>query len=277
MLRFIFSTGSLFTYGIDRCFALARNAGFEGIEMMVDARWDTRQAPYLNQLIDRYNLPIVAVHVPFETRSVPGWPGDLPRRVRETVTLGEAVGAEIVVHHLPATVPVQWALVLLGRHRFPPPLRNPYAEWLADGYAALQASTRLALCIENLPAVAVGPLRLNPGYWNTVEAITRFSNLTMDTTHLGTWGLDPVKVYDRLSPRVRHIHLSNFDGKEHRRPEAGRLRLDLLLRHLTDVGYRGAVSVELAPEALSAGQPDDVVEGLLAQSLVFCRQAAGRR
>ena len=35
-MQFIFSTGSLYTYNTDRCFAFAAAAGFDGIELMVD-------------------------------------------------------------------------------------------------------------------------------------------------------------------------------------------------------------------------------------------------
>jgi sugar phosphate isomerase/epimerase len=73
---------------------------------------------------------------------------------------------------------------------------------------------------------------------------------------------------------VRHIHLSNFDGREHRRPEDGELRLDLLLGQLAADGYRGAVSLELAPDALGAGAADERVLALLANSLGRCRQWA---
>lgn len=32
---------------------------------------------------------------------------------------------------------------------------------------------------------------------------------------LGTWGLDPVAAYEWLQGRVVHVHLSNFNEKEH--------------------------------------------------------------
>jgi hypothetical protein len=44
------STGSLYTYGLDRVFGLAQKAGFDGIEVLVDGRWDTRQADYLDNV-----------------------------------------------------------------------------------------------------------------------------------------------------------------------------------------------------------------------------------
>jgi sugar phosphate isomerase/epimerase len=95
----------------------------------------------------------------------------------------------------------------------------------------------------------------------------------MDTTHLGTWGWQPVAAYPRFGGRVRHVHLSNFDGKEHRRPEQGHLRLDELLVCLAAEGFAGTISLELHPEALDAGRPDAQVIARMADSLAYCRAA----
>lgn len=35
--------------------------------------------------------------------------------------------------------------------------------------------------------------------------------------HIGTWGLDLLGVYERLKGRTVYVHLSDFDGEEHRR------------------------------------------------------------
>src|SRR5690606_28874554 len=96
--------------------------------------------------------------------------------------------------------------------------------------------------------------------------------LTLDTTHLGTWGLDPADVYLRLGNRVRHVHLSNFDGREHRRPETGKLRLDRLLALMASAGYTGAISLELHTDALDAGGQDSRIIEHLKNSLRHCRE-----
>ena len=155
-----------------------------------------------------------------------------------------------------------------------------YATWLSEGYAALQTSTDVLLCIENLPAVRFLGRRVNPARWNahsraTLDDITRFPHLTLDTTHLGTWGLDPLEAYDRWGQRVKHVHLSNFDGSEHRRPEDGSLRLGALLSRMAADGYSYSISLELQPDALEAGAPDSRIVDLLRGSLYFCRKAVG--
>ncbi len=44
------STGSLYTYGTARVFELAAEAGYDGIEILTDHRWDSRQPAYLRRL-----------------------------------------------------------------------------------------------------------------------------------------------------------------------------------------------------------------------------------
>jgi sugar phosphate isomerase/epimerase len=275
-MQFIFSTGSLYTYSISRCFEFAAQAGFDGIELMVDYRWDTRQADYLQRLIAQYRQPVLAVHSPFAFH-VPGWPVDEPGRIQESVKLAEAIGAKVVVHHLPPRL--GWTWVQIGHRRIPLPwvsrrLTRTYRAWLLHTYHTYQAGTNVLLCIENMPTRRWLGRRWNGHEWNTVAEIVRFSALTMDTTHLGTWGLDPIDVYPQLQGKVRHIHLSNFNGREHRLPEDGLLSLDRLLAHLAATGYENAISLELHPDALAAGCPDGRVVELLHTSLNHCRSWA---
>lgn len=272
-MHYIFSTGSLYTYGMERCFALAAAAGFDGVELMVDQRWDTRQPDYLCDLVQRHGLPVRAVHSPFFR--VPGWPVDPPGLIAKSVQLAEALGAAVVIHHLPVRLGYLF-LQAQGRRVGIVPLpgwdmEGDYRRWLLDGYARLQASTDVTLCIENMPARRWAGCRLNVHHWNRPDRIVRFPSLTMDTTHLGTWGLEPVEIYRRWRGHVGHVHLSNFDGREHRRPEDGHLRLDALLAALTEDGFDGAVSFELTPDALDAGRDDDHLAHRLRHSLGLVR------
>lgn len=280
-MRFILSTGSLYNYSVDRVFALAAEAGFDGIEMLIDHRWDTRQADYLQHLMESHSLPIPAFHSPF-SRNCSGWGETEYGAIARTAELAYELGAQVVVHHLPMRFGHAF-LQAAGRNLLLP---NPfdsgrqYATWLSEGYAALQTSTDVLLCIENLPAVRFLGRRVNPARWNahsrkTLDDIARFPHITLDTTHLGTWGLDPLEAYDHWGQRVKHVHLSNFDGSEHRRPEDGSLRLGALLSRMAADGYSYSISLELQPDALEAGAPDSRIVDLLRGSLYFCRKAVG--
>ena len=280
-MRFILSTGSLYNYSVDRVFAFAAEAGFDGIEMLIDHRWDTRQSDYLRRLMESHSLPIPALHSPF-SRNCSGWGETESGAVARTAELATELSAQVVVHHLPMRFGYAF-LQAAGRNLLLP---NPfdsgrqYATWLTEGYATLQSSTDVLLCIENLPAIRFLGRRVNPARWNahsraTLDEITRFPHITLDTTHLGTWGLDPLEVYDRWGKRVKHVHLSNFDGSEHRRPEDGSLRLNALLSRMAEDGYSYSISLELHPDALEAGAPDSRIVDLLRGSLYYCRKAIG--
>ncbi len=277
-MKFIFSTGSLYTYSVARCMAFAAKAGFDGIELMVDHRWDTRQAVYLQGLIDQYEQPILAVHSPF-ARQVPGWPRDEVGRIKESVKLAETLGAKVVIHHLPFRM--DWFWLQAGSIRLPLPhpfdkRHQAYRQWLLGDYTAFQASTEVKICIENMPARQRLGRRWNGHRWNNPSEIVRFPAITLDTTHLGTWGIEPSQVYDQFQEKVQHIHLSNFDGREHRLPEQGQLKLDRFVATLANNGYEGMICLELHPDSVQAGKPDDIVIGVLKKSLGYCRGWAER-
>ncbi len=276
-MRFLFSTGSLYTYGLARCFAVAADAGFDGIELMVDDRWDTRQPGYLQALIDRYGLPVQAVHCPL--RPVQGWPAGKVETIEHTVRLAQALGTSIVVHHLPMRVGIIILLIQGRRRLLPIPGWHPdriYRNWIAgEDYRELQKRSGVKLCIENMPAWRAFGRRWNGFHWNSPDRLVEFATLTLDTTHLGTWGLEPADVYTQWRRSVAHVHLSNFNGREHRRPEVGHLDLARFIGALVADGYRGSVTLELSPDALDAGDDDEHVLQALSASLHQCRAWAG--
>lgn len=268
------STGSLYSYGIARVFDLAARAGFDGIEVLVDHRWDTRQPAYLRQLSARFELPIVALHNPFAS-GIEGWPDDPLGRLRRTVRLAQEVGAPLVVAHLPKRYHALTGRLDAHRPRgfsllLPVPRREAYYHFLDDGVAAMEEETGVILAIENMPAKRFLGLTINAYWFNRPEEMRRFPHLTLDATHWGTWGVDPLVAYRRLGERVSHVHLSNYDGREHRSPPDGHLPLGNLLDALACDGYRGAVTVECHPDALDA-QDEDTCLAALRRARSFCQ------
>lgn len=275
------STGSLYNYGLERAFALAAEAGFEGVEVLIDERWDTRQADFLHGLEERYKLPITSLHSPFAWR-MDGWEGGQLPRLQKSVTLAQALGAKVVVAHLP----FRWheALILsslLPRRGYLPipawPREAAFLRWLLTDLPAYEEETGVAIGMENLPCKRWGPWRLNPYRLNPTRlsdlpTLARLPHLTMDTTHLGTWDIDVLAAYEQMKGRLVNIHLSNYNGQEHRLPWDGKLPLAQLLGYLRRDGYKGQVTVELGPDVLGAGE-DDVVRENLAKIIAFCRTA----
>jgi sugar phosphate isomerase/epimerase len=273
----ILSTGSLYNYGLTRVFDLASETGYEGLEVLVDGRWDSRDPGYLHRLSSDSGLPIVALHSPF-VPDVQGWPPDQLGRLERTVLLAQELAVPIVVSHLPLRFPgFAGQMDLFGRHRrfllpIPWPSRSSYYRYLLKGrMKEMERSSGVMVGLENMPIRRFLGFAINLYWFNHVEQLAGFPHLTLDTTHIGTWGTNPIAVYERLKRHVIHVHLSNFDGREHRSPPDGNLPLGDLLRSLAHDGYRGAVSVESSPDALDA-QDERRCRAALKRALDFCRE-----
>lgn len=276
-MKFVLSTGSLYSYGLDRVFALAAETGFDGMEVLIDARWDGRQPDHLARLMQGSGLPITTVHTPF-VPWVPGWPRDELQRLERSAEVARAVGAGVVVAHLPPRF-YGLRMELLGAsvrpRTLPIPIRkhSPYGRFLREELPAFEAAHGLRVGVENMPAKRLLGRRLNLYAMNDMGAMGGVPHVTLDTTHVGTWGVDLLAVYERLKERIVHVHLSNFDGREHRRPEQGDLPLAGLLQRLARDHYTGSVTLELGPDVLEA-EDERKVRAHLRRAVKFCRDHA---
>jgi sugar phosphate isomerase/epimerase len=279
VIQITLSTGSLYTYGIARVFELAAGAGFDAIEILVDQRWDSRHPAYLRRLSHEMGLPIAALHNPFKP-SVPGWPRDALGRLRETVALACEVGAPVVVAHLPLRirgVRVEFFGFQRGAMLLPIPFRGEkaYRDFLLDDLAGFEAEHGPKIGVENMPVKHLLGRTIDIHWLNDLDHLSQMPHLTLDTTHVATWGADLLAVYERLKARIVHVHLSNFGGEEHRLLERGHLPLVELLGRLGRDGYAGAVSLEMGPEVLQA-EDEGRVRAHLARMVGTCRQHTAR-
>ena len=103
----IFSTGSLYPFGLDRSYGWAVEAGYDGVEIMMDERWDTHQDTYLVHLAEKHGIPILALHTPLYQGA---WRLDPEETLVRSAKLADRIGAPVVVVH-------------------PPPPGRPLARW----------------------------------------------------------------------------------------------------------------------------------------------------
>ena len=250
------STGSLYTYGLARTFELMQGSGFDGVEIIVDNRWDTRQAAYIKGLTAQWGIPVCSIHAPFQVISEMG--ADYPGTLRATIALAEAVRARTVVIH-PSS-------------RGTPDL----AAWLEQNLADLQAQTPVLLTVENLPRKVEKRLGILPRdehvFWHP-DAMRPFAALTMDTTHFGVSQIDILDAWRQLQSTVRHVHLSDeYNGREHLFPGEGTLPLAGFLEAVGRSDFSGIIVTELHPFALHAGRSEEKVRDRIHKAAAFCRE-----
>ncbi|MEW6553057.1 MAG: TIM barrel protein [Actinomycetota bacterium] len=250
--EFILSTASLFSFELRDIFQLVREAGFQGIELMVTRREETQSTEYVKELSEEFGIAVLSIHAPFLFAAKKVWGGP-QQKIAISLDMARELGADIVVVHLPYFW--QW----------------DYARWARHNLNSCGGSG-VIVAVENAMKVYVHrPLNLS--LFNSLREMGHFDNLVFDTSHYAIAGIDIFEAWEALGGRVRHIHLSNnylkgFD--DHALPFEGRLPLDRFLHVLHRDGFDGKVALELGPGPLEARLGRKRIVDNLRRSLDYC-------
>ena len=243
-IKVFLSTGSLYTSPLEKSFYLASRAGFDGVELVAnDVYRKPRAEEYLRGLAMVASIRVI--HAPF---LIEGNSEEKIKSLLRSVELARNLEIPKVVFHPP--------------RRFP--LEFKYLRWFKRVKDFSSLGGGVSLSLEIMPAFPLGGLRLNLFSVNTREKLAAFAaerglNITMDTTHTGTWGWDLVETFTILNAQglVNHIHFSDFyPWREHVWPGKGRLDLGGFVDFLRDSGYRETITLEVSPREL----PEDDLE-----------------
>jgi sugar phosphate isomerase/epimerase len=238
-MKILFSTGSLYYLPIQEVFLLAAEAGFDGCDLVIDRRFNQPDyAENVKACLDI--LPVGSVHAPYA--KIPAWKNHR-EALKQSVKIGEALGAEVVNFHPPS-----WFSFELGFLRWFKKVSDFQKELGLDG---------LSLTLENMSLIGKR-LMLAPYFLNDYRDLIDFGvkkNLcfTFDTTHVGTFGEDPIEAFIRYfrTGRLKNIHLSDCRAlKSHLFLGKGDLPLAKLLNTMRRLGYDGMVTLEISPDEL---------------------------
>jgi len=254
----IFSTGSLYPFGLARAYSWAAEAGYDGVEIMMDDRWDTHQADYLTYLSGEHGTPILALHPPLRRGAWNLGPEETLVRV---AGLARSMEVPVVVAH-------------------PPPPGRALERW-KTGPLREAREQGVSVAVENMPgSVSRGIFGIaRPRSCYLPEHLLGLDDVTLDTSHVGASKVDLMLAYSVLAGQIRHVHLSDSDltgGDQHRLPGRGRLPLRPFLAALARGNYPGVVCLELKPWPL--GAPDTkTILARMREALEFARRALGER
>ena len=268
------STASLVPYPLRTAFRLAAETGYDGVELVCSPELVLRGYGYAASLAREY-LPILSVHQSLgHARTL----GMARQKVAATIDLALALECPRVVIHGPEAY--HWSA----------PKASCWLEALLAGRERIEG-TEMRITIEN------------PGMYHAVDMHNVLAHLpvligfarrydldiTFDTCHAGTAGLDLVAACDLIGDRLTNVHLSDeisplFDGGGHhllrmfdalhQLPGDGDLALDGLVAHLAAKGYAGVMTAEVNAYALRAWSPSERRKRLQ-DTARFVRTAAG--
>jgi len=226
------STDSLNGYGLNRIFAFAKEAGYEGIDLYISAKqYDTQNAEYVKSLSDQYNMPIVAMQLPDPT----------PKRLEKAIEIAKAVNCKVIIVQPPKIFSVR------------------QTSWLKTQVPKIRAKESISIALENAPADMI--LGFIPKHaMNNVDEMKKFKHACIDTTRVATKRQDLIRIYKTLSKYLVHVHLSNVKGsKKYYLPDDGILPLESFLTKLKQDKLPGAISMKINPKYLNAGNDEKIM------------------
>lgn len=240
-MNLILSAGSLYTLPPTQVFEMARDVGFDGMEVIINH--DFAGSRYLGHMQELQSiLPVLSIHAPFF--EIDGW-GNKIDQLKRSAELALNAGVPLINFH-----PPNWMHFELKFWSWLKKIKDFQTEIGQDG---------VLITIENMPCLP--QFKFNPYMLSKIENMVRFMEernlyLTFDTAHCGSMHTDFLgdfhDFYD--SGRMRNIHFSDYgNGQEHLFPGHGALPLTRFLNHLRETGYDHALVLELAPHEF----PDD--------------------
>jgi len=234
-MKLVLSAGSLHTLPLETVFQLARESGFDGVEIIINHDFRFSGGEELVRQLQEI-LPVYSLHAPFFP--IDGW-GDQVQQLKRSVHLAAETGVPLVTFHPPAWLGMEVKFWL-------------WMKKIADFQREIGLA-RVAVAIENMPST--GPFGINPYLLSGTRKLIDFLlqhnlYLTFDTAHMGSTKADFLHDFHLLynSGMMRNIHFSDYaNGREHLLPGHGILPLTRFLNHLRETGYDQTLVLELAP------------------------------
>lgn len=197
--RVLLSNAPFHRRPLEDAFAVAAEAGFDGVELMVTGDRTTQQVASVAALSAAYRMPVPVVHGPFLllTRQVFG--SDPLEKAARTCALAQALGADLVIVH----PPFRW--------------QAGFREWLrtesmVDASDSLGGAHGVRIAVENLYPVPLGPATPRLHTTTLPEHLAEHRHVVLDTSHLAVTGVDLGRAWDVVGPRTAHLHVSDHDG-----------------------------------------------------------------
>lgn len=247
------STASVYPEGIATAFEMARDVGYDGIEVMVWTDPVSQDIARVAKLSDRFDMPVLAIHAPCLLITQRVWSTDPWERLRRSVEAADKLGAPTVVVH----PPFRW--------------QRDYARDFVDGVARLEEESGIAIAVENMYPWRAGRREM-PAYaphWDPTDQ--KYAHVTLDLSHTAVSGSNALAMAEALGDRLTHLHMADGTPSardEHLIPGRGNQPCVEVLELLARRGWSGTIILEIATRrARNAAER----EADLAEALAFTR------
>jgi sugar phosphate isomerase/epimerase len=274
-VKFSLSTGTLYAYPLRAVFRWTRQAGFDGVELVINPEAVMRGGGAVRRLAQAAGVEIFSAHPTI--LPLPGW-RERDGGMARTIGLAQEAGIGLVVMHTPRSESLDEDEGLVFRQRI-------------ERWQRQLAGSDLRLAVENKAIRAEAHRRYALTPLDRLRAFAQRHDLglVLDTAHAGTAGEDLVQARRLFGNRLVNVHLSDLGGPlrlekcppvrrffgEHRFPGLGDLALSELLDDLDSSDYTGLVTLEVTPWSVRAWWPPAVRRHLARARQWMVQMASG--
>ncbi|MFW0178511.1 sugar phosphate isomerase/epimerase family protein [Rothia sp. P7208] len=252
------STSCLFPLGVPETFSTAADLGYDSIEVMVTGNAISQEPDDLRDLIQKYQIPISAIHAPTLLLTQQVW-GRAWNKMQMAAKMTKAVGADVIVAH----PPFRW--------------QRLYAKNFVHGVREISEQENVKIAVENMYPWSAGGASVqmySPG-WDPTEFDYQW--MTWDFSHAAAAGVDSLEYVKKIGNRLGHVHLTDGSGTkvldEHLRPGYGTQPVAQTLEYLAQQQWNGVVCAEVSTRgARGAVERDE----WLYETLQFARRHLGQ-
>ena len=259
MISIGMSTSCAFPLGLEAAFRLGRNAGYDGIEVMVTGDTATQNAKSLLALSDKYSMPVMAIHAPVLLLTTNVWGKDHGLKLLRSAELAAEVGARSVVVH----PPFRW--------------QGEYATRFESVVRDVHQQTGVEICVENMFPWSFGGKSMKAYAPSPDPLDLDVDHMTLDFSHASLSGRDSLEMAMAMGDRLRHIHLC--DGRksfqegnifdEHLAPGRGTQPVAETLQYLANSGWDGQIVAEVVTHKVRDTRKK---MALLVETVAFARE-----
>lgn len=229
----LFHSDNLPHHGLESIFKLAKDAGFDGIEIGINQNVDTHNPDYLKILETRFNLPIKAF------------------------SLNEKKD-ESLIKVYQGTVR-EFSNCTLNLHTASP-FAFKYQRWLKEIAPKIAKKYQHRLCFRNLPQESIMGV-IPKRRFNNLEALKTQGLVCLDLTALALGNNDIMQAITILKGSMKHIYLSNvYHSIPYSLPDRGVLPVESFLTKLAKLGYSGNFTVKVSGKAFQEGNETATLE-----------------
>lgn len=232
----LLSSQSFPHYSLDRVFSFAKKAGYDAMEIQINANFDSQDAEYLKTLEKRHDIPIKSFSLP------------------------DMISKELLKSFQDTVKEFPNAMLNLAP---PQSFSFTYKKWFELIAPKLLQKYDLRLNLRNMPLnLILGMIPSNSE--NSLHLLREQGSVCLDVSAIWSSKQDLMKAVTFLGESLKCVYLSNVNKNvPYERLESGVLPLESFLTKLAQRGYHGAFVVHLSPKAMGEGDIKKINEVLI--------------